>query len=93
MISSSNISAVEVLYLDEVQAAHMIELLEKEPMLYKTMVLLLLYSGMRRGELCVLEWKDIDFENYLLSICRTSQYTPKKVSLKKVQKMTPVSGQ
>jgi len=69
---------VEAQYLDEVQAAHMIELLSKEPMQYKTMVLLLLYTGMRRGELCGLEWKDIDLDNRTLSICRTSQYTPEK---------------
>jgi integrase len=69
---------VEAPYLDEVQAAHMIELLENEPIHYKTMVLLLLYSGMRRGELCGLEWHDIDFNNHLISISRTSQYTPGK---------------
>ena len=38
------------------------------------MILLLLYTGMRRGELCGLEWKDIDFTERRLSIVRTSQY-------------------
>ena len=33
---------------------------------------------MRRGELMRLEWKDIDFDNDVLSICRTSQYTGEK---------------
>ena len=47
-----HVERTEALYLDEVQAAHMIELLEKEPIQYRTMILLLLYSGMRRGELC-----------------------------------------
>jgi integrase len=56
-------------------------------MQYKTMALLLLYSGMRRGELCGLEWKDIDFENHLVNICRTSQYTPKKGIFTKGTKM------
>ncbi len=69
---------VEAPYLDEVQAAQMIELLNKEPIQYRTMVLLLLYTGIRRGELCGLEWKDIDFNNRTLSIKRTSQYTPDK---------------
>ena len=27
------------------------------------MITLLVYTGIRRGELCGLEWKDIDFEN------------------------------
>ena len=35
---------------------------------------LLLYSGIRRGELLGLEWKDVDFENRVIHICRTSQY-------------------
>ena len=68
----------EAPYLDEVQAAQMIELLESEPFQFKTMIFLLLYSGMRRGELCGLEWKDIDFTNKLVSIRRESQYIPKK---------------
>ena len=35
---------------------------------------LLIFSGMRRGELMGLEWKDIDFENRVIHIRRTSQY-------------------
>jgi integrase len=34
---------------------------------------LLIYSGIRRGELLGLEWKDIDFENKVIYIRRTSQ--------------------
>lgn len=64
----------EAEYLDEVQAAHLLELLEAEPVQYKAAVTLLLYSGMRRGELLGLEWPDIDFENHVVSISRTSQY-------------------
>ena len=52
----------------------MIHLLNEEPIQYRTMILLLLYTGMRRGELCGLEWKDIDFTERRLSIVRTSQY-------------------
>lgn len=73
-----HITRQEALYLDEKQASHMIDLLYNEPIQYRTMILLLLYSGMRRGELCGLEWKDIDFENHIISIQRTSQYTPEK---------------
>jgi integrase len=42
------------------------------------MIKLFIYSGLRRGELCGLEWKDIDFENHLISVCRSSQYVPDK---------------
>jgi integrase len=68
----------EAVYLDAEQAKHLIELLDSEPVQYRVMITLLLYSGMRRGELCGLEWKDIDFEHSILSVCRSSQYLPSK---------------
>ncbi len=42
------------------------------------MIRLFLLSGVRRGELCGLEWKDIDFKNNMITVCRTSQYLPGK---------------
>lgn len=36
-------------------------------------VLLALYSGIRIGELCALQWKDIDFKNNILHISKTLQ--------------------
>lgn len=42
------------------------------------MFTLLIYCGMRRGELLGLEWKDINFDTNVLSINRTSQYTNEK---------------
>ena len=65
-------------FLDEVQAAHLFDLLEKEPLQYKTAITILLYSGMRRGELLGLEWPDIDFDTNVVAICRQSQYLPDK---------------
>ncbi len=56
----------------------MIDLLTKEEMPYRTMFTLLIYCGMRRGELLGLEWKDINFNTNVLSINRTSQYTNEK---------------
>lgn len=43
----------------------------------KTALVVLLFTGLRRGELLGLEWQDIDFTNNLLYIKRTSQYIPK----------------
>lgn len=65
-------------YLDEVEAAELMKCLGKEPLQYKTIVMLLLYSGMRRGELCGLEWSDINFKNSLISITKSSAYLPQK---------------
>lgn len=36
-------------------------------------ILLTLYSGIRIGELCALQWKDIDFKNNILHIKKTLQ--------------------
>lgn len=65
-------------YLDEVQAATLLDLLETESTEYRTMIRLLLFTGLRRGELLGLEWKDIDFDKSTLQICRTSLYLPDK---------------
>lgn len=50
----------------------------KQSYLNQVMIRLFLLSGVRRGELCGLEWKNIDFKNNMITICRTSQYLPKK---------------
>lgn len=53
-------------------------LLNDEPLKYRTFFNLMIYSGFRRGEMLGLEWKDIDFDNNVISIRRTSNYTAKK---------------
>ena len=68
----------EAHYLDEVQAAHLLDLLDDEPIVYRTMITLLLHTGLRRGELCGLEWDDINFDLSLLDVQRTSLYLPEK---------------
>lgn len=65
-------------YLDEKQAVQLLKFLEQAEPQYRTIIKLLLYTGLRRGELCGLEWKDIDWENRLLRVCRSSLYSPDK---------------
>ena len=65
-------------YLDEKQAAILLEVLENEPMPYRTVVHLLLFTGMRRGELLGLKWSDVDFDNKILQVCRSLQYTKER---------------
>ena len=43
---------------------------------YRVLTMLALFTGMRRGELMGLEWKDINYDNKTISISRTSQYLP-----------------
>lgn len=66
----------EAQYLDDKQALRLLELLEEEHPQNRTMIELLLYTGMRRGELCGLEWQDIDFEHEVIHIRRSSLYLP-----------------
>ena len=66
----------EAQYLTAEQAITMLELLEHEPEQYQNAVTLLLFTGMRRGELLGLEWSDYDREHGLLSINKTVQYLP-----------------
>lgn len=76
----------EMSFLNEKDVIKMIELLDEEPIQYRTMITLLVYSGIRRGELCGLEWKDIDFENRVMHICRSSQYVGKQTMITKEPK-------
>lgn len=68
----------EAVYLNEYQAQDLLALLEAETEEHRVMVSLLLFTGMRRAELCGLEWHDIDFDNALIHIRRTSQYIAKQ---------------
>lgn len=58
------------------ETVRLMELLRNEPVKYRAFYYLLIYSGCRRGELLGLEWQDVDFSNCLISIRRTSCYTP-----------------
>lgn len=62
-------------YLDEDQATSLLKLLEDVDTQHRVMIQLLLYTGIRRGELCGLEWPDIDFEHQIINIRRSSNYT------------------
>lgn len=64
--------------MEEDSAAALMTALDSESIQYRTIVLLLLNTGLRRGELCGLEWGDIDFEKSVLSVKRNSVYLPGK---------------
>ncbi|MFT8890126.1 MAG: tyrosine-type recombinase/integrase [Ethanoligenens sp.] len=65
----------EAHYLDDKQARVFLDFLLEEPDIrIKTAFILLLFTGLRRGELCGLSWSDINFERHLVNIERASQY-------------------
>lgn len=63
----------EIYTFEEIE--QLFKILETSPVQYEAFFKLAVYSGFRRGELLGLEWKDIDFENEIISVCRTSNYT------------------
>lgn len=63
--------------LDDVGARRLLEQLEQEPLQERAFFTLALLTGYRLGELLGLEWPDIDFESGVITVRRTSQYTPK----------------
>ena len=66
---------------DEVQTRILIDNLEKltgNDIKYKVAVLLDIFIGARLGELAGLEWSDIDLNNGIISINKSSQYLSDK---------------
>ena len=75
-VDPPKVAKPNVQYLDNVQAIRLLELLKDAPTHYRCAIEVLLFTGMRRGELLGLEWSDIDFETQLVSIQRSSLYLP-----------------
>ena len=73
-VDPPKVAKTEIEYLDNIQAIHLLNLLKTAPVHYRCAVEVLLFTGMRRGELLGLEWDDIDFENQIVSIQRSSLY-------------------
>lgn len=61
-------------YYNEEQTKALLEALEEEPIKYRTMAILDVFTGLRTGEFMGLEWDDVDFENGTIRIMRASQY-------------------
>lgn len=77
-VKPPKITEKESRYLNEYETADLLAALEGEPFQYSVAVKLLIFTGLRRGELCGLEWSDIDFINNKLSVRHTSLYSPEK---------------
>lgn len=60
------------------EARKLITALESEPLKWKTLINLLLETGLRRGEACGLQWSDIDFDEQTIIVSRNLCYTPQQ---------------
>lgn len=75
-ISKRAVNAVT--YLDETQAFQLIAALDAQnDFMFKVMISTLLYTGMRGGELCGLQWQDIDMDKGVIYIRHTLIYVRK----------------
>ena len=64
----------EIYSIEDIE--RLFELLEEDaPLKYRVCIILAVYSGFRRGEIMGLEWKDVDFNDNIISVRRTSNYT------------------
>lgn len=68
----------QIKYYDDIQCKQLLEALENEEIKFQTIIILTLFTGMRRGEVLGLEWSDIDFDNGFVHITKASQYTSEK---------------
>ena len=65
----------EARYLTDEQARELVTLLlSDDDIRVTTSIMLALYSGVRRGELCGLSWQDIDERRGVIHVLRASQY-------------------
>ena len=60
------------------QTEEFFKLLQTAPLKYRAFFTLDIYSGLRRGEMLGLEWRDIDFQTGVIHVQRTSNYTKEK---------------
>ena len=68
----------EAAALDENGVAQLIDCLNNEPIKYRAAVMLILYTGLRRGELCGLNWNDVDMTNGIVNVDKELLYTPSR---------------
>lgn len=62
-------------FLSEDEARRFLDALKDESIMWRCMMTMLILTGIRRGEACGLQWSDIDFENFTISISKNVTYT------------------
>ena len=68
----------KALVYTEIEIQKIIECLNLESLKWKALIMFMIDSGCRRGEVAALRWEDIDFTTGKVNICKNGQYTPGK---------------
>jgi integrase len=75
-IKPPKVEPKEAPHYDEDTIELVLRLLDKEPIKYRTMMYLTIFTGVRLGELTGIDWSDLDLEKKCLAIYKASQYLP-----------------
>ncbi len=67
--------------LEKEELQEVLEALSDEDIMFKTLSILLIYTGCRRGEIIGLKWSDIDFEKRVITIERNVTVANSKISI------------
>lgn len=78
----------EAEWLEVAEIRKIMDAVKNEPLKYRIMLLILVETGMRKGELMGLKWHHIDFEKNSIRIRDNLQYSPDKG----IYETTPKSG-
>lgn len=85
-VKPPKVTKKQAAYYDEEQTAVLLEAVSNEPLKYQVIINLAIATGLRRGELMGLEWKDINFNKQTLEVRQASQYVPGKGTFTKEPK-------
>lgn len=66
----------DIQVLSDVNQKEICDFLKKDNSSVSMGILLCLYTGLRVGEICALQWKDIDFEKRILHVRKTCERIP-----------------
>ncbi len=78
-VKPPKVGRLKISYLDDIETKRLMYIIrQKAPHPFDMIIILLLQTGMRRGECCGLTWKDIDFRNNIINIDKTVLYLPSK---------------
>lgn len=69
---------IKVKYYDENQTILLLDIIKTELIKYQIAVNIVIFCGLRTGELLGLTWNDIDFENKTLTINKSRSHTKEK---------------
>ena len=89
-VSAPKVPKKQPQFLNVEQTRNILKLLKKEQLKYQVAINILLFTGIRRGELIGLTWDAVDWENEQIKIVQNTIYVKKKIYTKDPKTETSV---